>query len=324
MKIGTIRLLIIVADLGFITLIGLVVKEGLQLRDSRQDRTAEYMADVMKQLDSRKSGPSRASTAIKYGDNIAKLTHTPPKKVEEKPPEVARPTSAKPPLETLLKVIGIQTGPGEPPSRAFLVKKDAQPAKPEDAGRDLEGYVEGQIVEWAEGAIVRKVRPTEVVFDYDGKEVLVHYEPPKAVAGAPAAGAAPAGAPKGPPPVPNDTPSTWVTIEANRPNLVNVTEVGLASLNAKGEASLEGVRWSTETLPDGKAGLRLDEVPDQSVLKTGGAQTGDVLHSVNGVRMSTKGEIVEYVRRNQGLSRYVVKFYRAGILYERTITVPRN
>ena len=123
---------------------------------------------------------------------------------------------------------------------------------------------------------------------------------------------------------PSEDVNTWVNVDPQRPGNVEITNVGVVSISQKGEQSLEGIRWSTETLEDGRAAVRLTEVPPDSVFAKSGAQTGDTLVSINGNRVTSKGDIVDYVKRNPDLSRYEVVFLRRGVRNIRVVTVPRK
>ena len=52
-------------------------------------------------------------------------------------------------------------------------------------------------------------------------------------------------------------------------------------------------------------------------------QNGDVLVSVNNVPMSTKSEVVDYVKRNKTMSVFEVAIQRRGNIVTKTVTVER-
>jgi type II secretory pathway component PulC len=328
MKIGTIRSLLFVLDIALVAAIGWVVTLGLKAREHRPEERRAFEQSIQRQLQSQKAAPAVVKRA-EYAPHILNMNLS-GKEKEAPPPPVEAPKAAvvKTPLKDLLKIVGIQCGPGNPPSLVYLVRagQGAAGVNPQDLLKDVLIYTVDQVVEWAGGAVIKRVYPDRVIFDYDNQEVTIEYPPPPPLAGAPpGTPGQPGGAPgaSGPAPVPNDNPKTWVTpFTEGKP--IEVTSVGMVSMAQKGEAVIEGVRWSTERLKDGKAAVRLDHIPEGNVLREGGAMEGDVLESINGIRMTSKGDVIDYVRRSPSVTRFEVKFWRQGLLRTRIITAQRR
>jgi len=185
----------------------------------------------------------------------------------------------------------------------------------------------GDAIEFSEHevAVVNGVRP----FEKDGQ--VLHYEAmfdygekvvPVKVTGTPGGSKAPVAAtPKGP--ISSD-PGTWVTWSQSKPHEIQVTEMGVRAFERDGEKVLEGVRWSTERLPGGQKAIKVAHIPPNGALAKGGARAGDVIESINGTPVSSKSEIVRYVRANPNLPKYTVTFWRGGRRVSRTVNRPQN
>ncbi|NRA95151.1 MAG: hypothetical protein HRU14_02975 [Planctomycetes bacterium] len=161
----------------------------------------------------------------------------------------------------------------------------------------------GQVVAW------------QAVFDYSSQEVAVSVlgDP-----GGPKSTAAPE--PTGPI---NIDPGTWIAWVPSKPHEINVTEMGARAFKRDGEKVLEGVRWGTESI-GGKKVLKVSHIPKGSALERGGAKPGDAFESINGVPISTKADIVRYVKANPNLPSYTVTFWRQGRRLTRTVNRPQS
>ena len=104
---------------------------------------------------------------------------------------------------------------------------------------------------------------------------------------------------------------------------ITIKAGGNLALSREGEQVLDGVIFSSTDSAKGGKALRVDTVPADSVLAKHGVQDGDVLVSVNGVAMSTKSEVVDYVKRNKTMSVFEVAIQRRGNIVTKTITVER-
>ena len=126
MKITTVRTLLLVADLALVAGIGAVVTVGFKEKSRDRDAIAAYRHEIGRRLDARKSGGAQIAKGREYGASIfrANLSGRKAPVVEPPKPVAAPSTTQRPPLETLIRVIGIQTGPGDPPSIAYLVRED--------------------------------------------------------------------------------------------------------------------------------------------------------------------------------------------------------
>ena len=91
-----------------------------------------------------------------------------------------------------------------------------------------------------------------------------------------------------------------------------------------GEKVAEGVSVLPLRDPDtGRpAGLELKSVPEGSMLRKRGYESGDVLRSVNGVPVTSKAQAMAYLKgEGKGLTRYVVEFERRGKIMTQTYNV---
>ncbi len=322
MKISTLRLLLVLLDLMLFASVVGVVWQGLKEKEQRKSDAAKFRTVLDQDLEQIRP-EAGVLQQVPYGQNIHKLK---PWGVDVAKPEpvaaaVEQPKSARPELGTLVKVMGIQHGSSPEFSFALLLKKGGPPPKPDELG-DL-FYGVRQVVEFAEGAMVARIETEQVVFDYDGKEVAIKPEAPTvpgAAAPAPAPGTAP-GVQAG---QVTEDPGTWIYWDPQKPGTITITPNGHVSMKAKGDAVIEGVRWSSETLPDGKPAVKIDHIPDNNVIGKGQAQVGDVIESINGHRVTSKADIIDYVKKNSNLTQYKVRFWRQGRVHERVVIPPRN
>ena len=238
--------------------------------------------------------------------------------VEPKAPEVAsdvveKPPEIKTPVADLVTVVLIQHGP--PLSLAFIVPKTGA----RNLALDFQ-FQENEEVPFAQGAIVKRIMEDEVIFTLRGADETVALEAGTGGGGGDAGGSAKTGPSR---PV-SENPQSWVTYEEAK-GTVSITPEGFRAISEKGEeVVLKDVRWATERLPDGKNAVRVEHVPQGSALARGGLQNGDVIHSINGQRVASKGEIIAYVRANPSLPSYTVVILRQGRRTTRTVTVPRG
>ena len=76
-----------------------------------------------------------------------------------------------------------------------------------------------------------------------------------------------------------------------------------------------------------KAGASADASYDGGVavftLAKGGLKQGDTIKSINGKRVSSKAQIVSYVKSNPNMPRYTVEYIRNGVLMKKTVTPKR-
>lgn len=315
MKLSTLHKLIVCADVALVLGIGATVFTVVQEKGRRSDELASYRNGMVEQLKKIRPDASLGRRRTEYGTNIKDGVLWP-----VKPPAPKEDTSKpvvlpKAPVETVLKVLVIQFSPEGGRSLAFFGRKGAAAGPQPDP---LLPYLEGHVVEWAGGAVVKQIEPGRVIFISDGREVALEPEPAPA-----AAGTTVAAGPKIVGPIDTNT-TTWIEWNVAKPTTITVTEMGARALADKGDTTLEGVRFSSETLEDGKPAVRLDAIPAENVLRRGGAEEGDVLESINGVRMSTKAEVIAYAKSNPQTTRFEVRIRRKGVTMTRTVVVPRR
>ena len=194
------------------------------------------------------------------------------------------------------------------------------PTGPVGPTQNIYKVFEGYVIEFSEHevATVKEVRSTEVIFDYDKRDVVVKV-PPKRL-GTGSSGSTSTAEATGPI---SPDPGTWIAWVPSKPREIKITPMGMRAFGDKGEKALDGVRWGTERYKDGKDAVRLAKIPKNSALAKAGAQEGDLLISINGKRVSSKAGAVAYVRANPDLPAYIVEFRRQGRQYKRTVHPPR-
>ncbi len=315
MKISSLRTLLMACDILLVLAIGLVIWNVVEEKSARSGENQAYIAEVMRKLAVIKPEGVTGKRKIDYGGAITEGVLWPKKEVVAATANNTPVAPPKAPVETLLKVLLIQYSEGDPPSMAYFARKGAAVAS---VTEPLLPYMEGHVVEWASGAVVKKIETGRVIFNSDGREIALEPEP--LVIAAPSGGPA---APKVVGPVDANT-GTWIEWQVAKPTTITVTEMGVRALAEKGEASLDGVRFSSETLEDGKSAVKMDTIPADNVLRRGGAEEGDVLESVNGVRMTSKADVIAYAKNNPQTTRFEARFRRKGVTMTRTVVVPRR
>lgn len=238
----------------------------------------------------------------------------------ELPPEVEKePESDKSPLESLLRVRGIRSGPR---GYAFL-----EPRHGSLSDHENRFFRENQVVDFVgPETVVQQLQPRKgmVVFSHHGEEVSLRLEEEDS-GGSPttrtaAAAAGDNGVLEGP--IVRD-PTRWVQVQPNS-SQVKVTKSGVRSMRRLGaDEVLKGHTFSTDRLPDGKPAIRLEKIPSRSVLARGGAKQGDALVSINGKRMTSKSQALSYLKANPDLPSYEVVIMRNGRRIVRRITPSR-
>ena len=362
MKISTIRSLLIILDLVLLGGVAGVVSHGMDQRKQRnRDRqTFETMTHGQLNLiktdvpERSERGPLREIDNFLFDGTVPeapKPVNAEPEKPKEK---VYRP------LDELMSVIGAEMHGKGVVKRSFILytrtgdaplpRAPATTTPTRDRGatrgtrtqprvrgvqtpasvagplRLVHRAFLGDAIEFSEHeiAVVQGVRPVKksgqvvawlAVFDYSNQEVAVSVlgDP-----GGPKSTAAPE--PTGPI---NIDPGTWIAWVPSKPHEINVTEMGARAFKRDGEKVLEGVRWGTESI-GGKKVLKVSHIPKGSALERGGAKPGDAFESINGVPISTKADIVRYVKANPNLPSYTVTFWRQGRRLTRTVNRPQS
>lgn len=196
--------------------------------------------------------------------------------------------------------------------------------------RTIYNAVIGEVIEFSdhELALVKNIKPVldpelgqtigwRVVFGYGGKDVEIDV-----VGETPAKGAVKVVTDNTP--ISND-PGTWLSWDSKTPHEIRVTDMGLRAFKQKGEKALEGVRFATERIPGkNQKAVKVTHIPDGSLLQKGGVQSGDVFESINDTPVSSRSDIVRYVKQNPNLGSYKVTFWRDGARRSRTVIPPKR
>lgn len=314
------------------------------------------------QPDRPEASRGRSDTGRHLDLNLANFTPPPPPPPTPTGPTTTQPEAEQkaPPLAEKITLVGLQSGQSDEVSLVLYTRSDdeavaasptIQPSSVNRGGRGRPQPIRGRpsgsrtpavaagptkplhVVYRGEAieigsffAVVTAIDPRAgtVTFDYDGNEVVIELPEAPPTAGATSAVAG-GGASEESAPV-TDNQGEWIIFTPSKPSDIKLTASGVASMKAKGsDAVLEGVRWSTEEVPDrGKMrkAVQVSAVPPGSVLAKGGLKPGDSILSVNGVDVSSRGDIVNYVRGNPNLPNYTVRILSRGRVVTRTVSRP--
>jgi type II secretory pathway component PulC len=320
MKISTMRGLLVALDVALCAGIGGVVFKEYEAKDARpadQRRFKEETTRQLKALDDAAPQPARKEDFL-YLKGPLGSTKEPDVEPEAAPPPVERVDTT--PLDGLIVVRGVWANAD--PSFVRIEPKDPKKVV------DETGFFEvGQVVEFANGAAVKEIRKVEVLFDYQGQEVIMGIEPYEVAGAAEAAGRATGGT-SGPRAervtrAVLENPGSWVQY-TKKSSKVTVTKTGVSAIRDYGDEVIKDVVWATDRLADGKKAIKITKIPTNSALRAGGLEEGDVIESINGERVTSKAEIVSYVKRNPNLPKYTVKIIRRGRTIVRTVVAQRR
>lgn len=347
MKISTLRTSLFLANALIVAGIAYVVFQGFQEKNRRPEELRQYKQRVTQSMqEARGAGAGQGSGRREYPAlGSISLQGEPPRPVAPVPEAPAAAKAVAPPLDTQITILGLEVGrntsepsfvfyylgsgppaspavPAAPPGRPPMPPR---PGVPVAAGAEERPFVayEGAVVELGNGfeARVKAVSTSEVLFDYDGKEVALSVKAPDPSSTPP--GARPAGSTAALGPISND-PGVWISWNPARPSDgIAITEMGARAFQQKGEAVLDGVRFESEVVHDGRPAVKLSHIPRDSVLRKAGAEDNDVVTHINGTRVSSKGDIIRYVKENPNMAEYRVTFLRRGSPYSRVVRPPR-
>ena len=313
LPIGMLRVVLWSATAGLLASTGWLLVAEFKEKGKRVERKVSFERTMAAEL-----GKIRSSATGSFKSNDRRvLTETSLLGgVKFKPKEESRPAAVaevKPvnPVEETVKVIAIRCFPDASESSVALAPKAAGVTITERLV-----FTVGETVPFAGDAVIKAIREREVVFELAGKTTVLRCsdQPPES-------GAAAATALK-----PGTIPSTLTeiaTLIETKPGTgtTKIPRAAAAGLAAQGEKAFDGVRFSTTELEGGKTALQLDT--PNPLMQQHGAQAGDILVSIDGYPMSSRGEVVDYVKRNPGKSRFEVMFLRKGAKLSRTIVVER-
>ena len=338
MKISTLRSLLFLLNVCLLAGIGWILFQGFQEKKQRDADLASYRRNFTQRLASVSESSIEGAIARTQYNALGgiSLAGEPPK---PKAPEIKRPTPTRPkapPLDSMITLMGMEvhTG-GTDPSLVFYSLSGSKSGAPKPALRTgipaslqrgsgkkdpVMVATQGGVIELGHGynAVVKLVKPGGVTFHYEGQDIVLELPDADPKAGSQGSGSklAPTG------PISNDT-GTYIKWDPAKPSQgVAVTAMGARAFKKKGESLLDGIRFDTETLPDGKA-IKLVSIPKDNVIKKAGGQDGDVITHINGTRVSSKGDIVRYIKANPNLPEYTVAFMRNGNKHTRVIRPPR-
>jgi len=214
----------------------------------------------------------------------------PPSPTKPRPP--ITPKSKAPPLEQLIKIHGIYA-----PSMANITS-----TRRNNRNRNHHWYKVGEALE---GARIKEIRPLSVVFEYQGKDVIVHLEMRTSE---------------------NQTKlksrvlqkssfsqykksteikdNEWVIVKQE---VENIKVDPLAFIEA------QGVEIAPRIPPGGKVdGYALNNFKSGSLIEQRGFQKGDVFKKVNNVPVTSMSNIMKIVQEYQDASEMVVEVERDG------------
>jgi type II secretory pathway component PulC len=313
MNVNRVRSLMLLVNLGLAGATGYTVYTEFKEKKVRSEKTSTFYDQLRKDLESAPKARTKDATrvSIKTSD-LLDMTGDKPKPVvvESAPVPTSRVTT---PIDDLLRIVTISVYPDRTQSRVAVARK----APGGDPPGERLSFGEGEAIAFANDAVVLAIFADHVLFrNADQEQELRIID----TAGPPAPG--------GP------TSARTTSDPGNRPFIsyveskkdsgnITIKPGGNIALAREGEQVLDGVVWSTTDSAKGGKALRVDTVPPDSVLARHGVQNGDVLVSVNGVPMSTKSEIVDYVKRNKTMSVFEVAIQRRGNIVTKTVTVER-
>jgi hypothetical protein len=313
MNINTTRALLWVMDAALVAGAGYVVVEVEKAKDADKKAYLNFMAKLDSDLATMNVPPTKGPARLGVESfGTVSLSNEAEKTAVEAPAAPVAPVATYEPLENLMKVVSIQWSSAPDDSKVALFPKSAK-----DQPNEQVIFGVNDLVFFAKGAVVKEIRPREVVFKYgptekDEQTLKIATEPPRDASASM--------------PSPTGNVKPIGSLEAGivyKPDsgVIVVNPQGRVALEKEGERILEGVTYGTTDLGGGKKGLKIETIPPGNELGKYGVESGDVLISVNSVPMSSKSEVVDYVKRNSKLGRYDVRIMRRGAYLNKTITV---
>jgi hypothetical protein len=313
MNVNRARTLLVLLNIGLAGGTGYTVYQEFKNKEARRQDAVKFQEQLAYELKNAPSAPRRDAVRVSIKDSdLVDLTGEKPKAPEIQPVASAPTTRIITPVADLIKIVTISHHTDPRLANVAVMKKtDLQP------GVERSIFRVGDVIPFANDAVVIEIRPKEVVFlNGDKEETLNVPDQPTLVPGALAGGSSR-------PADPGLRPfSTYVESKKDS-GIITIKSGGDRALAREGEAVLEGVIFSSTEAPGGGKALKVDKVPPGSLLAQHGVQDGDVLISVDGVPMSTKSEVVEYAKRNQNRSTFSVVIQRRGRNIHKTVNIDR-
>ncbi len=314
LPIGMLRVALWSVAAGLLTTTGYMLVNEFGEKGARIDRRAQFEKSMAAELAKIRSS---STGSFKSNDRRVLQETSILGGVKYKPPSESKPTSqpdVKPlnPIEELIRVVAIRCSPEVSESSVALAPKASGVVITE-----RQVFVVGEAIAFAGDAVIQEIREREVVFLHGGKLTTLRCAdlPPESSSTTAATAVRPGG-----------VPATLAEIAAlietkSGTGTTRIPRAAAAGLEAQGEKAFDGVRFSTTDLEGGAKALQLDQ--PNALLQQHGAQSGDILVSIDGYPMSSRSEVMDYVKRSPGKSRFDVAFLRKGSKLSRTIVVER-
>jgi type II secretory pathway component PulC len=310
MNINSVRTLVLIVNVGLAGGTGWTVYNEFRQKDTRRDATTAFGDQLKADLERQPKPKVRDIThvTIKEGD-LVDLTGDKPRAPEPPRPESVASSRTYMPLEDQIRIVTISMHPDRSASHVTLVRKQGT-----EVGTERVNFSEGEVIPFANEAVVLEIWPSKVIFQNgDRTETLQIPDKPSTPAGGSTSQSRPGD--KG------DRPFLTYLESKRDSSTVTIKSGGDKALAREGEAVLDGAVFSTTEGAGGKKMLRIDKVPP--ALGQHGVQDGDTLISIDGTAMSTKSEVVDYVKQHQNKPSYEVVFLRRGNRVTKIVVVER-
>jgi hypothetical protein len=309
MNINSVRTLVMIMNVGLAGATGYTVYHEFQQKDVRRRETQAFADKLKAELEKAPKPKTRDITRVAIKDSdLVDLTGEKPKAPE--PPKVESVASSRTvtPLDEQIRIVTISMHPERVLSKVTISKKAGG-----DPGVERVNFSEGDTIPFAGEAMVVEILADEVVFlNGDRQERMkIPDTPTPAPGGATASRASDKG----------DRPFITYLESKKDSGTVTIKNGGAIALQREGESVLDGAQFSSTTGSKGEKMLRIDKAPP--ALAQHGVQDGDTLISIDGFAMSTRSEVVDYVKRNKNKPSYDVRFLRRGRVYNKLVVVER-
>jgi len=314
MNVNRVRSLLIVLNIGLAGATGYTVYHEFDTKKARTKQTTDFYDQLTKDVSAapKATRTNTARVSIKDSD-LVDFTGDKPKVVEVERPQSVATSRTITPVADQIKLVTISVHPDRTLSKVALSRKSAP-----DLPSERLSFGEGDVIPFAGDAVVLEIRAKEVVFQNgDNQETVQIPETPSGPSGGASGGSSSKPMDSGARPF-----GTYVESKKDSGTIM-IKSGGSIALEREGESVLQGVVWSTTEGAKGVQQLRVDKVPPGSLLAQHGVQDGDILVSVNGQPMSTKSEVVDYVKSHKTTYLFEVVIQRQGRLVHKTVQVER-